>query len=177
MLTQKRLNEVLLFNLDTGRVTNKIERNRSGADIGVEAGYVHHSGYRRTIIDGKDYSMARLVWLHAYGKFPEFIDHINRDRSDDRLSNLREITKAGNSQNKSMQSNNKSGITGIRWNKKGRKWEVNINVDRKQKYLGQYDLLKHAIIIRERALIKYNYSEGHGSHQSQSIIGGGMYSH
>lgn len=81
----------------------------------------------------------------------EIIDHINRNRCDNRLENLRTIKKSENSINCSVYSNNKSGYKGISWLERLQKWQVNIQYRKKNHYVGVFDSIDDAILARARA--------------------------
>ena len=83
------------------------------------------------------------------------IDHINRNRLDNRKSNLRYATPQQNCMNKSKQSNNTSGYPGVSWRKDRNKWRAFITVDRKQIALGLYENKEDAITARKAAEEKY----------------------
>tara|TARA_R110000868_G_scaffold134284_4_gene346200 strand:+ start:204 stop:647 length:444 start_codon:yes stop_codon:yes gene_type:complete len=82
------------------------------------------NNYLTIKIDGTVYKAHRVIWLWVYGYFPTEIDHINRVRNDNRLVNLREVTRAQNMLNKSKYKNNASGITGISFNAQRQLWTV-----------------------------------------------------
>ena len=84
------------------------------------------------------------------------VDHINRNRLDNRKSNLRIVNDEQNSLNQGLKSNNTSGYKGVSWNKRRNKWEVYINVNKKRIKLGYYDDLEEAIKVRKEAEIKYH---------------------
>lgn len=97
MLTQARLKEVLAYNPDTGVFSWLIGQGK--ARVGKQAGCVQR--YRTINIDGKPYKAHRLAWLYVHGVWPEHqIDHINGEKDDNRISNLRDITMHGNMQNR-----------------------------------------------------------------------------
>lgn len=80
-----------------------------------------------------------------YGKWPaKQIDHINRDRLDNRIANLREATDAENRQNMGLSVTNKSGVTGVTWDKQRKKWFAKITHNYKQIPLGRFDNIKDA---------------------------------
>lgn len=83
------------------------------------------------------------------------VDHINRNRLDNRKCNLRIISKQDNMKNKSTYTNNKSGIPGVKWNKNNNKWQVQINHNKKRIHLGMFDDLEKAKEAREKAEKKY----------------------
>jgi HNH endonuclease/NUMOD4 motif/AP2 domain len=83
------------------------------------------------------------------------VDHVDHDRKNNYLSNLRFATHAENNQNKSMQSNNTTGIVGVCWDKKQNKWKVQITVNGVKKYLGRFTSKEDAITTRHNAEIQY----------------------
>jgi hypothetical protein len=130
------------------------------------AGSFCSNGYRKISISKHLYSEQKLIWKLTYGEdviYPEFeIDHINGVRSDNRISNLRKVTKSDNQRNGSMRQNNKSGVNGVNWcNPKG-KWIARIWAGKRHLYLGQFDDLQEAKIKREAAEIELGYHHGHG---------------
>ena len=96
----ERVRELLDYNPDTGVFTWKVKRGGK-AQAGTVAGYEHVTGYWYIAIDKKYYPAHRLAWLYIHGVEPENdIDHINHQRSDNRISNLREATRSQNCANK-----------------------------------------------------------------------------
>lgn len=79
------------------------------------------------------------------------VDHINRDRLDNRKSNLRVATRQENMKNKSIYSNNTSGYPGVKWNSKLGKWQVQITVDRNRRHLGVFARFQDALVARRTA--------------------------
>lgn len=84
-------------------------------------------------------------------KKPMLADHINRDKLDNRDENIRLVTPSQNAINKSKQSNNTSGYTGVDYDKKNSCWKVRINIDRKMIWLGRYKSLEKAVEVRKKA--------------------------
>jgi hypothetical protein len=130
------------------------------------AGSISAEGYRKITISGHIYSEHKLIWKLIYNedvKYPEFeIDHINGVRSDNRIANLRKVTKSDNQRNGSMRKNNKSGVNGVNWCNPKEKWIARIWVGKRHLYLGQFDDLQEAKIKREAAEIEFGYHQGHG---------------
>ena len=115
---------------------------------------LHYEGYVETRIDKK------VILLHNFlldknDKNTE-IDHINRNRLDNRKYNLRVVTSSQNKINAGMYSNNTSGVTGVSWDKSRNKWHVMITVNKKHINLGRYDSLKEATQVRLDAEKKYH---------------------
>lgn len=158
-ITQKQLKRLLDYNLGTGLF--KWKTRRHGIKSNNIAGCNSH-GYIHIKIDGKQYQAHRLAWLYIYGGLPEYeIDHINHNRSDNKISNLREATRTENNKNMPIRKDNKSGISGVFWNKKDRRWTAQINVNSKLKHLGSFTNISNAKRVREEAKIKYDYHPNH----------------
>ena len=83
------------------------------------------------------------------------VDHINHDRTNNNIINLRFATHVENGQNKTKQTNNTSGIIGVRWRKDRNKWHVQIMVNRKHIHLGYFVNFDDAVKIQKDAEIKY----------------------
>jgi hypothetical protein len=111
--------------------------------VGDEAGYTQH-GYRNIVISGKTYKAHRLAWLYVYGVWPEqCIDHINGDRGDNRISNLRCATISENSQNqRKAKKSNKTGFLGV--SPRGRRFKAQISVSGNLKVIGIFDTPEEA---------------------------------
>jgi hypothetical protein len=132
-----------------------ITSNNHRIKLGNIAG-TNSNGYRQIQIDGKVYYEHRLVWLWHHGYLPTTqIDHINRDKTDNRIENLREATDLENHQNKGKFKNNTSGTTGVHQMKNG-KWMARICVNRKIIHLGYFDTQHQAIESRKSAELTYH---------------------
>ena len=146
-LTQDRLKQLFHYRED-GMLIWRIRTN-SSCKVGGVAGYKHSSGYLIAQIDGKQYKNHRLVWLWHYGYYPEHeIDHINRNRADNRIENLREATRTCNSRNSSIPCTNTSGVKGVYWNKWEQKWCAKITIAGKNFSLGYHNEFLEAVCHR-----------------------------
>ena len=139
-ITQELLNE--LFEYLDGDLIRKTKPTQR-VNIGDKAGSIHHTGYFQIKINGKVYRNHRLVFLMLKGYLPKFIDHIDGNKLNNRIENLRETTQQNNTYNrKSNTSMNgkptSSKYKGVRWHKRVNKWEVSIQVDKKQKHIGYF---------------------------------------
>lgn len=144
-----RLQEVLEYReIDGSLIWRVSRRNR----IGAVAGTVEKvNGYIQVYIDGSLYKAHRLVWLLCTGEDPgEFqLDHINCNRCDNRIDNLRKVTNQQNQMNLSgAQSNSKSGVLGVSWHKATNKWRAKIVHKGKQISLGLYKNIEDATAAR-----------------------------
>lgn len=135
---------------------------------GTIAKSINKDGYLQIRIAGKMYVQHRLAWMYVYGSMPDGdIDHINHDRTDNRIDNLRVVTKRVNNKNLSMRSNNTSGVTGVWWGKHVNKWVAEIHPDGKKIHLGVFDCLSDAAEARKVAELKYGFHENHGDKKCQ----------
>lgn len=98
------------------------------------------NGYRCVFANGRKYKAHRLAWLMVYGDWPsDFLDHINGDRDDNRITNLRECTNAENLRNTGAYRSNTSGYKGVSFHKRSKKFYAKINVDGRERFLGSFE--------------------------------------
>ena len=175
-LTQEIVRELLYYAPSTGKLFWwPRERHWFKSDrhfntwntrfAGMEAftAFDEKAGYLLGGILGKTYRAHRIIWLYQTGEWPEEqIDHINHDRKDNRWLNLRQVSNEENHRNISQQRNNRSGYTGVSWDKRCSKWYARIMVDNKKIELGYFDLMEDAVEARREAEIKYGFHENHG---------------
>ena len=111
---------------------------------GKTAGGVSGTGYRNVGINGTLYLVHRIIWKLHHGTGPgPILDHINRDKQDNRVENLREISKAENCQNTvDPRSNNASGFMGV--SRHGDRWRATIWANGERKNLGCFDAPEQA---------------------------------
>lgn len=126
--------------------------NRRGAPVG----WLTERGYIRIKVGGKIFMAHRIAWLLSTGRWPKNqIDHINGKRSDNRLINLREATQSENTRNSIIRNDNKSGVTGVCFHKQSKKWQADIRINKKIKYLGLFPSIREAMIVRKKAEEEY----------------------
>jgi len=144
-ITQKRLQELLSYDPETGLFINLTQRS-SRAKKGSTTGCKRQDGYIHIKLDYKLYFAHRLAWLYVHGNFPEKdIDHINEIKGDNRLVNLRLATNQENMHNiSSPQINNTSGFLGVSWDKNAQKWRARIIINKKYKHLGYFNTAEEA---------------------------------
>ncbi len=159
-LTAEYLRSVLHYDQESGIFTWKV-RTAHNVKVGDVAGSVNGRGYLQIRLQSRHYLAHRLAWLYMCGEWPEDqLDHVNRDRSDNRIANLREVTNKQNHQNKSKYSHNTSGHTGVYWNKQNSKWRALIMHNRKLIHLGYFTDIEDAIAAR-KAAEKLYWSDTH----------------
>lgn len=105
----------------------------------------------------------RVIWAIFYGRWPkDQIDHINGNRTDNRIENLREVSSLRNNQNMKRSSLNTSGFTGVSWCRATSKWRASIRVNKKSVSLGYYEKKKDAIKARIAGNAEYGFHPNHG---------------
>ena len=160
-MTQEKLKQLLHYNPDNGSITWKTTRN-GRVKIGQEAGTLHPSGYIYIRINNNGHAAHRVAWLYIHGNIPEYIDHINHNRSDNKLANLRIATKQDNARNRTISTTNIHGCFGIYFESDRGKWTARITAEGKHKRIGRYKTKEEAIQARRDAEIKYGYHQNHG---------------
>ena len=110
------------------------------------AGCLNVHGYVSIQVNSKVYLAHRLAWIYVHGSFPkDQIDHINSDKTDNRICNLREANQHQNNENqRKPRSDNTSGYLGVSWDKQVDKYKAQIRIDGKTKYIGHFKQAKVA---------------------------------
>ena len=120
-------------------------------------------GYCQGRIAGKLHLAHRVIWALHYGRWPEGqIDHINGDRTDNRIENLREVDATGNARNAKLRRDNTSGVTGVSYRNDSGCWIVQIATDSGRKEIGRFSTKEAASLARKRAEAQYGYHANHG---------------
>lgn len=160
IITQSELKELYNYDPLTGIFTYNNPLPRCRFKHGDVAGSLSR-GYVRMRVQGKNYRAHRLAWLYMFEVWPKHqIDHINHDRSDNRINNLREATHQENQRNRSVNKNNTSDVCGVNW--EDCKWRSRITIDRKNISLGRFIDKFEAICARKSAENLYGFHSNHG---------------
>lgn len=122
--------------------------------IGRMVGCNNGKGYLKVGINKKYYAIHRLMFLYHNGYLPKIVDHIDRNPLNNYPSNLREATAQQNALNRGIRSDNKSTYKGVSFHKQTNKWQAEIQINGKAKYLGIYDTKEKAAIIYNQEAIK-----------------------
>jgi len=155
MFDHETLKDVLSYDRETGYFYRR-KSFSNNCKVGEKAGSHDGQGYIRIKVFGKKYKAHRLAWLYCYGYWPESIDHINRDRSDNRIVNLREADKTINGSNRTISCNNSTGKTGVSKRCDGG-WRSYIKVNGHQYDLGSYKRYDDAVKARHKAEEEYGF--------------------
>lgn len=175
------LHDMFAYNPDTGLLTWKVKLANDPAKLSeVRRWNARYAGKPAiTANDGKGYSRGhvrgnmlyahRIAWAMIYGDWPAGeIDHINGDPADNKICNLRSVTKSQNMRNQKRHKSNTSGATGVHWNKHRRRWVARILHEKKIKHVGSFHKLEDAMRARRQAEEKYGYHPNHGRPALQS---------
>jgi hypothetical protein len=144
-----------LFEYRDGVLYWKVKHSKK-VNVGEKAGNVGYRGYIRVGFNQKKYSIHRIIFLIHYGYLPEFLDHIDENKANNKIENLRPATRSENRYNIKKQVNNTSGVKGVCWNKRDKKWQVQITINGKQKTLGQFNNIELADLVAQEARNKYH---------------------
>lgn len=123
----------------------------------------------RIAVDGKKVCLQahRLAWFIVHGELPRFeIDHIDQDKENNRISNLRDVPATINMRNLPMLAANKSGVTGVAWSDRERKWKVNIQVNNKVHHLGTHGDFDTAVKVAAEFRAANGFTPHHGQRAS-----------
>lgn len=121
------------------------------------------NGYLSSRVGGKNIYAHQAAWVIIHSSWPSGdIDHINGDRADNCILNLRDVTRSENSKNAKKSSANTSGVTGVVWHKGASKWASQIMVSGKNIYLGLFDDIHEAATARRSAEREFGFHENHG---------------
>ncbi|MNQ87894.1 AP2 domain protein [compost metagenome] len=143
-ITQKELKEVLAYDpLSGGFVWLKRPNKLSNIKRLTEADKLRGK-YKEVSINNKKYKSHRLVWLYAYGEFPKgMVDHIDGNRLNNRVENLRLADSSSNNWNRKLNSNSSTKVKGVRVHKNGN-FEARIMCNKISYYLGVFDTIEEA---------------------------------
>ncbi|SRR6266436_1876004 len=155
-ITGSMLEKILTYDPDTGIF--RMAKTRGGAIAGSVTGRTRPDGYVQVKINERWFLAQRLAWVWMYGEWPKdgmTPDHIDRDKGNNRITNLRLATSIQNAANSSLKKNNKSGYSGVFYlvRKDGRspRWLAYIRVEGKRKRLGFFKTKEEAIEARRIA--------------------------
>ena len=143
-VTLSRLHE--LFHYKDGNLIWKIDKSRR-VKAGDIAGYLNKLGYIDIGVDRKVYKAHRLIYFYHNEHLPLSIDHIDGNKSNNKIENLRSATTSQNAMNRKISIKNSSGIKGVVWHKRDKKWVVNVKVNSKCHSFGYFDDKKAAELV------------------------------
>jgi len=157
------IKQAFFYDPETGIITWR--QARSGIRVGQQAGSLSRAdGYIAIMLNRLTYSASTIAWVFITGDFPAGqLDHIDHIRSNDKAINLRLASQHENLKNRTRQSNNVTGITGVHLDRSKGKYRAQIGVDGKHVYLGTFADIEDAIAARKAAESKYGFHPNHGT--------------
>ena len=156
MITQERLKE--LFDYQDGNLLWKVQkanRIKIGSIAGSMNSDKYGQHYMNVSIDDEPYKLHRLIYLWHHGTLPKIIDHIDGNRLNNAIENLRGATASQNALNGKFRVNNNSGYKNVSFEKRKQKWRVCLSVNGVSKSFGYYDDLELAALVAEEARNKF----------------------
>ena len=122
----------------------------------------HISGYKWGTVGNRQLLAHRVAWAIHMDEWPTQVDHINGNRQDNRLENLRAVDQLSNSRNAARKSNNKSGFCGVYWSNHWQRWKAHIGVNYRRLHVATSECIAAAVIARHLAEIEYGFHSNHG---------------
>lgn len=147
MVTQERLKE--LFDYQDGALIRRKDGRSAVIKMGVKR-------YARVSVDGKAQALHRMIYLWHHGNLPKTLDHIDGDRANNKIENLREATQQQNCLNRKHHTNSKSPYKNVYWNEAANKWAVMVSVNKQRTYLGVYEDIELADLVAMEARDKFH---------------------
>ena len=129
---------------------------------GTKAGCMDGEGYIGVKLFDRHQLAHRLAWAIHYGVWPDQIDHINHDRTDNRLVNLRNVSVSENNRNVRLPSRNASGVVGVGWDSRQGGWSAIITFEKRKIRLGLFATIAEAATARKAAERQYGFHPNHG---------------
>lgn len=134
-------------NIVINAAEGRIDRVFKNGSVRTNVGTVRGTGHIHLKVNGKLVQAHRLIYAFVHGPIPSCmeIDHINGNRTDDRIANLRAVTRGGNMQNqRRAHANNTSGLLGVYYKPKNKKWAAQIQANKKRMNLGLFKTAEEA---------------------------------
>lgn len=174
VLTQEYLHEAIDYNPETGDFVWKVRpehhfkrsnqhKSWNNRYSGTVAGKVDNNGYLNIKVNYQLHRAHRLAWFYIKGFWPDFLDHKDGDKLNNRFDNFRNTTRTINNQNACKRKDNSSGVTGVHWDKSKNSWTAAISVNGSRITLMTTKDLFEACCARKSAERYYGFSMRHGS--------------
>jgi hypothetical protein len=151
-MTKDQLNQIFVY--EDGKLYWKMPRK--GINVGDRAGTIMRGNYRSIMVDSKRHYEHRVIFMMHYGFLPKELDHIDGNPANNRIENLRESNRNQNMHNTKLSKLNKSGCKNVYWHKDNEKWAVQIALNNKSMFFGNYENLELADLVAQEARDKYH---------------------
>jgi hypothetical protein len=127
---------------------------RKHGQFAGKAGTLHHTGYTQVKVGKKNYRAHRIIFAMHHGYFPDYVDHIDGNRLNNRIENLREATNQQNQYNVGLISRNKSGAKNVVWDRN--RWKVYMRINKKMTHIGAFEDFELAELVATEARNKFH---------------------
>jgi hypothetical protein len=157
--TQEQLKA--MFDYIDGKLVWKVKRKR--VNVGDLAGVLHPNGYLRTGLNGHIHMNHRLIFMWHHGYLPVMVDHIDGNKLNNKIENLRPADKNKNQHNQKLKVTNTSGFKNVSLCPQTKKWKVSIKLNGKDIMLGRFANIELADLVAQEARAKYHgeYARNH----------------
>lgn len=162
-LTVELVNKVLKYDVSNGFLIWISNLHSKRVVPKSRAGSLNKKGYRDITLYSTSYKEHHLVWFIHHGYWAKELDHINQIRDDNRIENLREVTKAENARNRKRRKETITGENGIWYNRKTKKYVAEITFNGKKVYQKSFDDPDEAVKERTAKSLELGFHENHGS--------------
>ena len=144
-ITVESLRGLLDYDPDTGIFCWRVSRGNR-IKVGAAAGTVSSNSYAVIKINGMPFKAHRLAWLHFHGVCPEHqIDHIDENKSNNRISNLRDVPQSMNQHNAiKPRKDGTSGYRGVSWERGNKRWRAQIQANGRKQCIGYFKSAEEA---------------------------------
>lgn len=150
--TKEQLHQ--LFEYRDGYLFRKIATSNS-VKVGDKAGFLMKDGYIGVSVNSVGYKLHRIIFMMHHGYFPKEVDHIDNNKLNNKIENLRAVTRSQNNYNSKIKINNSSGFKNVWWSKQINKWVVELRIDGIKKSFGCYHDINVAKFVSETMRHKY----------------------
>jgi hypothetical protein len=151
MISYQELRRQLHYDPETGVFIRIAQTDHKNCRLGKPLGWKQVNRYLMIVLGRRKYYAHRLAWFYMFGKWPREIDHIDRDRTNNRIANLREVTRRQNNLNAKLSCRNKSGVRGVGWFARDGLWRASIYINEKNVNLGHFTTVELAKAARRTA--------------------------
>lgn len=155
--------ECLHYNQNTGIITCA-RKYSTRSVVGAEVGTLNPDGYRRIQYKNKVYMAHRVAWLLHYGSWPDKeVDHVDGNKLNNAISNLRCVHTKDNCKNRGVSKHNKTGHPGVQFDSATGKWRVQFRINKKNKHFGLFEDFNEAVDVAREQYIHHGFSERHST--------------
>jgi hypothetical protein len=158
MLTQKLLHQ--LFEYKDGLLIRKITTSAT-AVAGTICSNKSSDGYLRVGINKKYYAVHRIIFMMHHDFLPKYVDHIDRNKLNNKIENLRQITVSENQQNRDKNKFNLSGFKGVSYHKRDKLYRARITINKQEKIIGYFKKPEDAYKAYQQAASEYHTHNPH----------------